>query len=104
MANTIRGEIEVNLAGKNYPLCLTLGALAELETEFGSDDLIEVIERFQKGRIKTDDIITILWVGLKGGGSDLTKEDVAAMKIEGGIKSYIEIIAKLFSTTFNTES
>lgn len=104
MANTIRGEIEVVLAGETYPLCLTLGALAELETALGSDDLVDVIERFQNGRIKTDDIITILWVGLKGGGAKLTKEDVKAMKIEGGIKSYVEIIAKLLTATFQTES
>ena len=53
MANSHRGEIEVTLEGKTYPLCLTLGALAELETAFGSEDLIAVIERFQNGKIKT---------------------------------------------------
>lgn len=104
MANSIRGEVEINLGGKSYPLCLTLGALAELETAFGSDNLVEVIERFQSGRIKTNDIIIILWAGLKGAGSDLTKDDVMNLKIEDGIKSYIEVIAKLLSVTFNAEN
>ena len=31
MANAHRGEIEATLGGKPYTLCLTLGALAELE-------------------------------------------------------------------------
>ena len=104
MANSHRGEIEVILEGKAYPLCLTLGALAELETAFGSEDLVAVIERFQNGKIKTNDIITILAAGLKGGGADISKEDVATMKIENGIKSYIEIIANLLNATFNTSS
>ena len=51
MVNSHRGEIEVTLEGKRYPLCLTLGALAELETAFESEDLVAVIERFQNGKI-----------------------------------------------------
>ena len=35
MVNRHRGEIEAILDGKSYRLCLTLGALAELEHAFG---------------------------------------------------------------------
>ena len=40
MVNTHRGEIEAVLDGKTYRLCLTLGALAELEHAFGEDDML----------------------------------------------------------------
>jgi uncharacterized phage protein (TIGR02216 family) len=38
MVNRHRGEIEAMLDGRSYRLCLTLGALAELEYAFGEDD------------------------------------------------------------------
>ena len=104
MVNRQRGEIEVTLEGKTYPLCLTLGTLAELETAFGVDDLVEVIERFQNGKVKTSDIITILAAGLKGAGTDVSKEDIAKMKIDKGVKAYIDIVAELLNATFNTVS
>ena len=40
MVNRHRGEIEAILDGKSYRLCLTLGALAELEHAFGEDDML----------------------------------------------------------------
>ena len=38
MVNRHRGEIRRSLDGKSYRLCLTLGALAELEHAFGEED------------------------------------------------------------------
>ena len=51
MANKYRGEIDANLDGTGYVLCLTLGALAELESAFGSDDMLALAGRFSSGRI-----------------------------------------------------
>ncbi len=47
MVNRHRGEIEAVLDGKSYRLCLTLGALAELEHAFGEDDMLAIAERFE---------------------------------------------------------
>jgi len=44
MVNRHRGEIEATLDGKSYWLCLTLGALAELEHAFGEDDMLAIAE------------------------------------------------------------
>ena len=38
MANRHRGEIEAELGGQRYTLCLTLGALAEIEHAYGGAD------------------------------------------------------------------
>ncbi len=46
MANLHRGEIDAILDGQPLRLCLTLGALAELESTFGNDDMLAVAERF----------------------------------------------------------
>ena len=55
MANRHRGEIEAELGGETYVLCLTLGALAELEHFYGDQDLIAIAERFETGRIGCHD-------------------------------------------------
>lgn len=39
MANARRGEIEAVIDGRAQVLCLTLGALAQLETAFAVDNL-----------------------------------------------------------------
>lgn len=37
--NRRRGEVAARIDGRDYTLCLTLGALAELEDAFAADDL-----------------------------------------------------------------
>lgn len=103
MTNIYRGEIEANLNGKSYTLCLTLGALAELEEAFGCNDLIEVIERFQAGKVRAKEMIIILNAGLKGAGNDLAEIDTSKLKIEQGIQAYMTIIAKLLNATFSDQ-
>ena len=68
MANPHRGEIEAELDGRRFTLCLTLGALAELEGALGERDLLALAERFEKGRIASRDAIRIIGAGLRGAG------------------------------------
>ena len=51
MANKHRGEIEARLDGCSFKLCLTLGALAELEAAFGEEDMLALATRFERGRM-----------------------------------------------------
>ena len=51
MPNLHRGEIEAHLDGRPHRLCLTLGALAELESVFGDEDMLALAERFGRGRL-----------------------------------------------------
>ena len=46
MANWRRGEIEAVIGGEQRTLCLTLGALAELEAALGAEDLPALGRRF----------------------------------------------------------
>ena len=55
MANAHRGEIEAVLDGKTFRLCLTLGALAELEAAFGDEDMLALAPRFEGGRLSARD-------------------------------------------------
>jgi hypothetical protein len=100
MANRHRGEIEARLDGRSYRLCLTLGALAELESAFGDADMLALAERFERGRLSARDCQRIIGAGLRGAGSDVTDEAVAAMQAEGGAAGYVDIVARLLAATF----
>lgn len=100
MANRHRGEIDAVLDGKPYTLCLTLGALAALESAFGDEDMLALATRFEKGRISARDCQRIIGAGLRGAGFDIGDHAVAAMRAEGGAAGYIDIVARLLSATF----
>jgi hypothetical protein len=100
MANAHRGEIEAELSGQRYTLCLTLGALAEIEHAYGGEDLIAIAERFETGRIGATDAIRVIGAGLRGAGNAVTDEEVAAMQVDGGAAGYLAIVVKLLKATF----
>lgn len=100
MVNFHRGEIEAELGGERRTLVLTLGALAELESAFGADDLMALAERFGSGRVSARDLIRIIGAGLRGAGANVNDSDVAAMTIEGGASGYVRIAAELIAATF----
>lgn len=100
MANPHRGEIEAELGGDRVTLCLTLGALAELEHAFGVADLKALTDRFQSGRLSASDIMRILHAGLRGGGRDIGITEVAALTTPGGAAGFVGIVADLLQATF----
>ena len=100
MANAHRGEIDAELDGRSYLLCLTLGALAELESAYGGEDLLALAQRFEQGRIGAKDAIRIIGAGLRGAGHEVSDAEVAAMTAEGGAAGYLRIVVKLLAATF----
>lgn len=100
MAITQRGEIDAVIGGETVTLCLTLGALAELESRLQAGDLVGLAERFAGGRVSARDLTAILGAGLRGGGNAITDDDLARLSIEGGLKGAAEIAARLLRATF----
>jgi hypothetical protein len=100
MPNPQRGEISATIDGEERVLCLTLGALAELEARLGSGDLVGLGERFAGGRISARDLTAIIGAGLRGAGNAVTDDDLARMSIEGGLRGAAEIAARLLRATF----
>lgn len=101
MPNRHRGEIGAELGGRQRTLVLTLGALAELETAFGADDLVALAERFGSGRASARDLIRIIGAGLRGAGESIADDEVAVMTVEGGVAGFVKIAAELIAATFD---
>lgn len=74
-ANGARGQAVVTLDGAPRRLCLTLGALAEIETGLGVEGLAAVAERMKA--LSARDLMVVLAALLRGGGE--TGPDVAAV-------------------------
>lgn len=100
MANIQRGEISAIIEGETKTLCLTLGALAELEARLMAGDLVGLAERFASGRVSARDLTAIIGAGLRGGGNAVTDDDLARMAIEGGLKGAADIAARLLRAAF----
>ncbi len=98
--NRHRGEIRARLDGKDWSLCLTLGALAELESAFAIEDIAALAERFSTGRLSSSDMLKLIGAGLRGAGHTLSNEEVAEMRAEGGATGYAVIVAELLTATF----
>lgn len=100
MANRYRGEVDVVLSGRTYTMCLTLGALAELEDACGVDGMQALAERFCDGRLSAKDAIRVLGAGLRGGGAEVADAEVAKMTVEGGAAGFAAAVVGLLTATF----
>lgn len=100
MANRYRGEVSAVLDGKTCTLCLTLGALAELERSFQVGDMTALIERFSKGTLSAADAIRIIGAGLRGAGNSIDDDQVARMSAEGGAAGFAAVVTELLTATF----
>ncbi len=100
MANRRRGEVPLDLAGTRYTLCFTLGALAELESALGADDLNGLAGRFAGGRLATRDLVALLGCALRGGGHALDDESVAALPLAGGLDAIAAALGAALTAAF----
>ena len=73
--NGARGEVQMIIDGKQQTLCLTLGALAELETLLECRDISEVPARLRT--LSAKEIRTVLRVLLRAGGGDCSVDGVS---------------------------
>ncbi len=72
--NPARGECEIHVDGKPHVLCLTLGALAELEALFGCQTLSDLQVRLK--RLSAKELMQVLEVLLRAGGSTVAIDRV----------------------------
>lgn len=104
MPNIHRGEIAAGIGGETRTLCLTLGALAELEARLGAGDLAGLAERFAGGKLSARDLTAIIGAGLRGGGNAISDDELARMSVEGGLRGAAEIAVRLLKATFGDEA
>lgn len=83
-ANPWSGEVELVIDGTPHTLKLTLGALAALEAELGTDSLMALVNRFESGGFAARDVLALLQAGLRGAGHAAEAARLAQAEIAGG--------------------
>jgi len=78
--NTVRGETVLRIGGQDASLCLTLGALAEIEGALGCKQISDLQARLRD--LSAQDLVLIVKALLRGGGetnraASLTELDVS---------------------------
>lgn len=103
MANRRRGEVAATFDCRPYTLCLTLGALAELEDAFAVQDLMALGERFLSGRLSADDLVKLVGAGLRGGGHAVSDDDLRSWPA-ASVPEMAAAAASLLAATFGDAS
>ena len=80
MTNAHRGEVSLVIDGVERTLCLTLGALAEIETALGTSGFADMAERLK--RLSASDLVAVLAALLRGGGEDSAARVLASAKLD----------------------
>ena len=91
--NGARGEVEAMLAGAARRLCLTLGALAEIETALGVEGLGALAERMRK--LSARDLAVVLAALLRGGGERELADGLGEAAVDP--KAAAEAVARAFA-------
>jgi len=92
-ANGARGEVVATLAGGERRLCLTLGALAEMETALECEGLAALAERMRA--LSARDLTTVLAALLRGGGEGALADQLAEAPVDP--REAVEAVAKAFA-------
>lgn len=100
IVNPLRGEVALVLDGTRHVLRLSLGALAELEESLGEDSLISLVQRFETNQFSTRDLMSLLVAGLRGGGCEMSPQQLAQAEIEGGPVAATRAAAELLARSF----
>ena len=93
--NAARGEVGAVLAGVERRLCLTLGALAEIETGLGVQGLAELVARMRI--LSAADLTVVLAALLRGGGEGDLARALAEAQVDP--REAAAAVAKAFAAS-----
>lgn len=91
--NGARGEAVAMLAGAERRLCLTLGALAEIETALGLESIGALAERMRA--LSGRDLLVVLAALLRGGGERALAADLDRAAVDP--REAAEAVASAFA-------
>ena len=80
LANAVRGESVLHVDGRPLILCLTLGALARLETAFSVRTMSELEARLRD--LSGGDLLVVVSALIMRDGQSLTPEDLAKAHVD----------------------
>ncbi len=95
--NKARGEVLLAIDGRDVRLCVTLGALAELEAAFDVVSLSELGERL--AQLNAADLLIVIAALSAGGGAPQSVAELARAQIDA--KAAAQAVAEAFRVAFD---
>ena len=92
--SNIKGELELDFAGKKRKFKLDFMALTTIETRLGKP-LLQITNDMAAGNIGMTNMAIILDEALKSGGGKYTFEAVGNLIMQNGFTKSFEIVSKL---------
>ncbi|MFT4954345.1 MAG: hypothetical protein ACI8U3_000716 [Brevundimonas sp.] len=92
-SNAARGEVTAELAGAPRRLCLTLGALAEMEGALRVEGIEALAARMRA--LSAGDLMAVLAALLRGGGEHELAEGLSAARVDA--RAAAEAVAAAFA-------
>ena len=93
MPNGARGEVTAELAGAERTLCLTLGALAEIETDLSVQGFEALAARMRT--LSARDLMVVLAALLRGGGESELARGLGEARVDP--RAAADAVARAFA-------
>lgn len=103
MANNLKGEQNIELAGKNYKCRLTIDAIMQIEDECNCG-ILKLATKMGEADIRMSEIINVLLPALRGGGNDFQRKDVIQIVQDAGIVKATTVVANLLAKSLTDDS
>ena len=100
MTNPMKGEMTIKLGGEDYACRLTVDALIKIETELDKG-ILQVTQRLSEGDVRLYDLTVVLYHALRGGGRDVSQNDVKKIVQGTGIVAACGAVAQLLVATLS---
>jgi len=103
MANPLKGEVNIQLAGKDYKCRLTIDAIMQIEDACNCG-ILKLATRMGEADIRMSEIINVLLPAMRGGGNDLQRKDIINIVQDAGIVKATTAVANLLAKSLTDDS
>lgn len=103
MANKLKGELNIQLAGKDYKCRLTIDAIMQIEDACNCG-ILKLATKMGEADIRMSEIINVLLPAMRGGGNDFQRKDIMQIVQDAGIVKATTAVANLLAKSLTDDS
>ncbi len=94
MTNPMKGEMTIELGGEQYACRLTVDSLIKIETQL-NQGILAITQRISDADVRLNDLSVILYHALRGGGKDMSENEIKKLIASTGIIACTTAVASL---------
>ena len=103
MTNPFRGELKVKLTNKVYKTRMTVNSCIQAEQAIGQSR-IRLTGELAEGNLTMTQMVAILHPALRGGGNDMTGDEVAELIYQTGVAQSMVAVGEILANVLTGNS